>query len=131
METITTASLYPSLQLCAAELGKEIKRMAGIVQHLAQFAQKGEIDRYLADATVFMEMAGYVVIGWQWLKQAETAAKKLAEKDFTNNSEAFYQSKIHTMEFFFRYELPHAAACEKTLLQDGNLTGIRNMDMFA
>ena len=131
METIKKASTYTALQSYAAELGEEVKRMAGIIQHLSQFVQKGEIDRYLSDATVFMEMASYIVIGWQWLKQAETAAKKLAQKDFKINSESFYQSKIHTMEFFFRYELPHAAACEKTLLQTDTLTNIRNTDMFS
>ena len=131
METISKASTYPDLQSYAAELGGEVKRMAGIIQHLSQFVQKGEIDRYLSDATVFMEMASYIVIGWQWLKQAETAAKKLAQKDFKINSESFYQSKILTMEFFFRYELPHAAACEKTLLQTDTLTNIRNTDMFS
>jgi butyryl-CoA dehydrogenase len=89
------------------------------------------MDRYLADATVFMEMAGYTIIGWQWLKQAVVAAQKLASKDFNANTETFYQSKIHTMEFFFNYELPHAAACEKTLLHTAQLTNIKNHDMFA
>ena len=77
METIKKASTYTALQSYAAELGEEVKRMAGIIQHLSQFVQKGEIDRYLSDATVFMEMASYIVIGWQWLKQAETDRKSV------------------------------------------------------
>ena len=131
LKTITKASAHEQLQPYSAMLGEELKRMASVLQYLMQFAKKGELDRYLADASIFMEMAGHIVIGWQWLKQAETAAQKLVEKNFSANSEIFYQSKIHTMEFFFNYELPHAAACEKTLLQPGSLTNIKNHDMFA
>lgn len=130
MDTITEAGAHTRLQAYARILGQELTRMQTVLQHLGQFAKNGDIDRYLADATVFMEMAGHIVIGWQWLKQALAAARKLAENDFSANSEAFYESKIHTMAFFFRYELPHAEACEKTLMNGPMLTNIKNNDMF-
>jgi butyryl-CoA dehydrogenase len=130
-DTIAKATTHPALESYAQTLGMEWKRIDSVLQHLSQFAMRGEMDRYLSDATIFMEMAGYTVIGWQWLKQAVVAAQKLAGKDFNANTETFYQSKIHTMEFFFNYELPHAAACEKTLLHTAQLTNIKNHDMFA
>lgn len=131
IDTIAKASAYPEWQVYVRTLGQELKRMETVLEHLSQFAKKGETDRYLADATVFMEMAGYIVIGWQWLKQAVAATEKLAEKDFGSHTESFYQSKIHTMEFYFQYELPHAEACAKTLLATRVLTNIRDHDMFA
>lgn len=130
-DTITKASTHPALASYAKTLETELARMSSVLQHLGQFSKKGEIDRYLSDAGVFMEMAGYLVIGWQWLKQAVAAAEKLAEKDFSTHTDIFYQSKIHTMEFFFHYELPHAQACEKTLMNTRQLTHIKNHDMFA
>ena len=102
-----------------------------VVKHLEAFAKNGEVERYVADATVFMEMAGYIVIAWQWLKQAEIAAQKIASKDFSTQTATFYESKIYTMEFFFQYELPHSLACEKIILNDRQLTHIRNHAMFA
>ena len=130
-DTIMKAATHPGLQSYAQTLGIELKRIETVLRHLGQFAMKGEIDRYLSDATVFMEMAGHLVIGWQWLKQGLVSAEKIEAKDFSSNSEVFYQGKLHTMAFFFHYELPHAAACEKTLLNTVQLTNIRDHGMFA
>ena len=129
-ECIEKAASYSELKPYASTLTIETKRITSVLTHLSQFAAKGDMDKYLANASVFMEMAGYIVIGWQWLKQAEVAAKNLALGDFSVNNAVFYQSKIHTMEFFFQYELPHAAACETTLLQTKSLTNITNLDLF-
>ena len=131
IDTITKASAHAELQQYAGTLGQELKQMETVLLHLGQFALQGEVDRYLADATVFMEMAGYIVIGWQWLKQALAAAEKIAAKDFRSNTESFYQSKTHTMEFYFQYELPHTAACAKTLLANRPLTNLKDHEMFA
>lgn len=131
IDTITKASVHSELKAYAGTLGQELKQMETVLMHLSQFALKGEVDRYLADATVFMEMAGYIVIGWQWLKQALVAVEKLAVKDFHSNSESFCQSKVHTMEFYFQYELPHTAACAKTILASRQLTNIKDHTMFS
>lgn len=130
-QTIRSANAYPELQKHAETLVQELHRIESVLGHLTRFAQKGEIDLYLADATVFMEMASYVVIGWQWLKQATVAADRITKKDFSRNTEVFYESKIHTLHFFFRYEMPHAEACANTLLAHGGLTQVKNMDYFA
>jgi butyryl-CoA dehydrogenase len=129
--TINKALAIPDLNEYGQLLGAEMKRMQRVLQYLSAFAMKGEIDRYLSDASIFMEMAGYLVIGWQWLKQAVAASEKINEKNFSSNTETFYLSKIHTMQFFFQYELPHAAACETTLLAEKQLTNVQNHDMFA
>ncbi len=130
-DSIHKASVHQPLQPYAILLEAELNRMKTVLMHLMPLAQKGALDKFLADATVFMEMAGYLVIGWQWLKQSIVAADKLQNQDFRRNTKVFYESKIHTMEFFFRYELPHAAACETTLLQETLLTQIKDYDMFA
>lgn len=130
-DTITRASVYKELQSYSSLLNKELVRITAVVNHLQLFLKNGQAERYVADAAVFMEMAGYIVIAWQWLKQAEIAAQKLSVKDFSSQTAIFYESKIHTMAFFFHYELPHSAACEKTLLNDQQLTHIKNHEMFA
>jgi butyryl-CoA dehydrogenase len=104
--------------------------MGQVLENLARYLQKGEVERYLSDATVFMEMAGYIIIAWQWLKMATVSAEKISESDFNSNSQSFYQGKIHTMEFFFKYELPHAEACAKTLEDLHTLTNVKNQELF-
>jgi butyryl-CoA dehydrogenase len=111
-------------------LSNELKRMGQVLENLARYLQKGEVERYLSDATVFMEMAGYIIIAWQWLKMATVSAEKISESDFNSNSQSFYQGKIHTMEFFFKYELPHAEACAKTLEDLHTLTNVKNQELF-
>jgi butyryl-CoA dehydrogenase len=120
--TIRTAAAHPVLQAQAAILQAEMDRLGKTLRQLGKFAQSGDTGRFLADATVFMEMAGYVVIAWQWLKMAVAAQIALDAADFSTQSKSFYEGKIHTMQFFFRYELPHAAACAEVLLAPGELT---------
>ena len=120
-ETIALAAQHDTLRPYAHTLQAEIERIGTTLQHLGKYAQAGDMERYLADATVFMEMAGYVVIAWQWLKMATLAQQQLSALPAEASAKAgqtqdFYEEKIRTMKFFFRYELPHAAACAKTLV---------------
>ena len=130
-DTCEKASVNPILLPYALTLTTEWKRLENVLWHLSKYLLNGDTARYLANASVFMEMAGYIVIGWQWLKQADASADLLAKKDFSTFSEAFLEGKIHTMEFFFHYELPHAEACEKTLLETKPLTAVENTEIFA
>jgi butyryl-CoA dehydrogenase len=128
---IAQASTYDVLKPYATELTIELNRVSEVLKHLSQFAQQGDINRYLADATVFMEQLSYVVLGWQWLKQATVAHIAIQTGNFANQTAEFYEGKVHTMKFFFRYELPHAAACSKTLLDPEYLTNLKNKEVLA
>lgn len=119
------AGTYEPLKRYSKNLQREADRINEVVAHLGKFAAAGEIDRYLSDASVFMEQLSYVVIGWQWLKQATLAYTQLQSARFTDQSREFYEGKVHTMKFFFRYELPHAEACAKTLLDPEFLTNLK------
>ena len=119
--TIADAEKIDNLKVYAAKLQDELKRIDEVMIHLGKFATGGDVDRYLSDAAIFMEMLGCQVIAWQWLKQAVAADQKINRADFSSQTAEFYKSIIHTMRFFFRYELPHAAACSQTLLDPGYL----------
>jgi hypothetical protein len=67
-----------------------------------------DADLMLANASVYLEMLGHVVIAWIWLRQAVLAQRALAT---TQGADAdFYQGKLRACQYFFRYELPKAAA---------------------
>jgi butyryl-CoA dehydrogenase len=68
------------------------------------------------------------VIGWQWLKQAVAAVEKLQQGNGGELSAEYYEGIVHTMKFFFRYEMPHAAACAATLLDPQYLTSPKGVD---
>jgi butyryl-CoA dehydrogenase len=56
-----------------------------------------DVDGALANATVFLEALGHVVVAWIWLEQV------LAAEGKTGN---FYDGKRQAARYFFRYELP-------------------------
>lgn len=63
----------------------------------------------LANATIFLDAFGHVVIAWIWLWQALVASAALERAGAGERS--FYQGKLAACRYFFRYELPkiHAA----------------------
>ncbi|MDP1844815.1 MAG: acyl-CoA dehydrogenase, partial [Sediminibacterium sp.] len=125
-EALNVESIAPSAKL----IQDEIKGVQEVMNQLAGYAAAGDIEKYLADATVFLEMMSYIVIGWQWLKLALAAAKKLEQVGLSQSNIAFYQGKIHTLQFYCKYELPHTAACKATLLNKLELTRTNNFELF-
>jgi len=59
---------------------------------------------------------------------ASTKSFIIAKGDRTKE---FYEGNMHTMKFYFRYELPHAAACAKTLLDLEYLTNVQKKEIFS
>lgn len=105
-KTVAEASTYDELRPYAEMMTTEMARVQDVFAALVPFAMKGETERYLSDATLFLEFFGNVCIGWQWLKQATLAKQTLLTQDPQGEEEAFYEGKIHTMKYFFHYEIP-------------------------
>ncbi|MCU0358365.1 MAG: acyl-CoA dehydrogenase [Cyclobacteriaceae bacterium] len=129
MKTIQQASDDDVLNTYATQLYDEVQRIGKVLQHLQQFVP-GDVDRYLSDATVFMDMMGTTVVAWQWLKQAVAARASIQQGNFAQQTKNFYEGIIHTMKFFFRYELPHAEACSRTLMNPEYLTNLKDNKLF-
>ena len=76
---------------------------------------------FLADATLFLELTGIVAIAWQWLIQAMGAHTAL-EKGCKPKEERFYQGKLFTFRYFFRYELPKTLGLAQRLMDNDPIT---------
>ncbi|HEU0224900.1 MAG TPA: acyl-CoA dehydrogenase [Steroidobacteraceae bacterium] len=61
-------------------------------------------ERALANATLFLDAMGHVVVAWRWLVQAQAALRVLPGADAT--TQEFCRGKLAACRFFFRYELP-------------------------
>ena len=106
---ITAMSKY------GGQLDDVLFRLQNITMKLSTKAMNENKEVFLADATVYLELFGIVAIGWQWLLQANVAQKVLE----TDPNDKFYQSKIHTMRYYFEYELPKS---------EGLITKLNNSD---
>lgn len=119
--TIKSATTYDELKPYAKALGDKMALTQEVLGKLVPYAMKGQYDRFLADATIFMEFFGTIIIGWQWLKMAAQAKQTLV----TNQLEyeiSFYESKIHTMKFFYKYEMSKTTSLADILKDDVVLT---------
>ena len=128
--TIEDASTYDELKPYAAKLGEQLKLNQDVLQHLIPIAMKGDHERFLADATIFMDFFGTIVIAWQWLKIAANAKKALLVGDATNTPE-FYEGKIHTMKFFFKYELARTGGLADILRNEEVLTIVAEKELIS
>jgi alkylation response protein AidB-like acyl-CoA dehydrogenase len=121
MQTIALASTDDELKKYGAVLGDKLKLSQKVLAYLVPFAIKGNHERYLADANLFMEYMSIIVLGWLWLEMAVDAKKELVNED-KKYSETFYESKIHTMKFYFKYEVPKTNSLAESLMSSEELT---------
>ncbi|MEO0526465.1 MAG: acyl-CoA dehydrogenase [Bacteroidota bacterium] len=129
MHTITAASTHEELRPYAGKLGDKLKLTQQVLGFLMPYAQKGDYERYLSDANLFMEFLSHIVIGWLWLDMAIHAKTSLVNGDKTY-SETFYESKIHTMKFYYKYELPKTNGLAESLMDPEVLTVKTKKEVF-
>lgn len=120
LKTIQEASTFDELKPHAQALGAKLQLAQKVLGHLMPHAMKGNYERYLADASVFMEFMSLILMGWMWLDLGTHATRSLQEKG--DYSQEFYNSKIHTMKYFYTYELPKTSGLSEILLNTESLT---------
>ena len=129
MKTMEAASEFEELIPFASDLGTKLALTQEVIGHLIPFAEKGEYERYLADANVFMEFLSLVVMSWLWLDIAVQSKERIKTKNKSYSTD-FYESKIHTMKFYFNYELPKTIGLAQTLKSKESLTIKTDKDVF-
>lgn len=128
---VEEASNYEELKPYAEKLTKSLGYVQKALGYLLPMAMKGDYESFLADATEFMKMTSSVVIAYQWLKMA-THAKQALVTGATKYESKFYENKIHTMKFYYKYELPHARASLEVILNNEELTIVNeDREIFA
>jgi alkylation response protein AidB-like acyl-CoA dehydrogenase len=77
-------------------------------------AARKDRDVVSAAAHDFLMYSGYVTMAYMWLRQSAVAADKL--ENGGDESEAFYQTKLATAEFYYERLLPRAQAHATSML---------------
>jgi alkylation response protein AidB-like acyl-CoA dehydrogenase len=110
------------------DLAPQAKRLSQALLLLRQateakmaLAARGEVENFLSDATLYLELFGLVAVAWQWLKQGLSACRA-RQKAPSQSEQSFYQGKLDTMAYFFAYELPKAHGLAQRLGEDDGLT---------
>ena len=102
--TAKTTMLDDALAAEARALTDALGHVGRVTKLLASEMAAGRAERALANATLYLDTLGHVVIAWLWLKQAAIA--RPAMNDANDSDRDFYAGKITACRYFFRYELP-------------------------
>lgn len=120
LSDIAIAEEYDALKPYTNILKTEITHWQNLTQALLSKAEDPEV--FLADATLYLEMFGILNIAWQWLTMAAVAQNALENKNPQGDEKVFYESKLHTMRYFYHYEIPRLKALSTRLLDPSVLT---------
>jgi hypothetical protein len=107
----------------AADLAVKLRGAIGQLLHatgtLAGSALENP-EKAMANATVYLEAAGHIVLAWIWLEQFLAADGKTGD---------FYDGKRHATRYFFAWELPKTGP-QLTLLTNADDTTLTMKDAW-
>lgn len=129
-KTIRDSLKDPILQPYALRLQEGLKKLQDVTAFLVQIASKEGVERFLADATLYLELFGIITIGWQWLLQG-LAVQNAVQGNVIKGEIEFYQGKIYTLKYFFHYELPKIEGLTSRLLEADGLTIKMDASLFS
>ena len=94
-----------------AEEADELRRILAKLEDATRAANDcADPDRGLANATLYLDAFGTIVVAWLWLRQALVAHEALRDAGEDRAGADFYTGKIAACRYFFRYELPHVSS---------------------
>jgi alkylation response protein AidB-like acyl-CoA dehydrogenase len=100
---IEATSREETLRGFAAELGQAAEQLVATTRRIGE-AAANDVERGLANASVYLEAMGHLVVAWMWLRQAFAATRALVSA--RGEDADFYRGKLAACRYFFSWELP-------------------------
>jgi len=101
--TLAEAGAAPALAEFVTDFCAVRAALLDATAALGAVRDRGDVALALANAGLYLDAFGHVVVGWLWLKMAVVAAR--AAHGAQGLEADFYASKLHTCRYFYRYEL--------------------------
>ena len=124
-EIARTVARAGDLNAYAAQLEQAWGRVVEVTQALYG---AGDMNKTLANASVYLEAVGHVVIAWMWLEQAIVATAALADAT-VDDERNFYRGKLQACRYFYQWELPKVAP-QLALLAELDTTALDMLDSW-
>jgi alkylation response protein AidB-like acyl-CoA dehydrogenase len=112
--TIDAAKLEERTKSHAEQLENALKLMLETTEKLLKARAKNGAEIFLANSNTYLEMFGHLVIAWMWLKQTLVTTRAL-DKKLSKDELSFYNGKLQTCTYFYRFELPKVVIWSKLL----------------
>ena len=104
--TVAEAAAEPALAEFMTALEAARERVTRTTMALAAAGARGEADRMLANAWVYLELLGGLVIGWMWLRQLLCIARIASPSE---SDIGYFEGKRQAARYYYRWELPKLA----------------------
>jgi alkylation response protein AidB-like acyl-CoA dehydrogenase len=101
-DAVALGRLEPELSAETAALQEALDKLRATTQAVLS---SNDLALGLANATIYLDAFGHVLIGWTWLWQARVATRALRARA-DGEERLFYMGKLAACRYFFRYELP-------------------------
>ena len=118
-KTISQANKQDELKIYAKKLNEKIDLTQKVLNKLMPLALKGDYERFLADASIFMEFFSLIIVSWSWLDIGITAKNQLEKNHYDS---ALLKGKLEAMKYFFSYELPKTTGLAEVLMNLSDIT---------
>lgn len=102
--SIGEARQHQRLADSADRLERAVRAMAEATDAINAEKAGGDKEKALANATLYLDAFGQVVVGWLWLRQGIRALAGLSGNG--EQTADFYEGKLKACDYFARYELP-------------------------
>ena len=119
IKSISKANKDDDLKIYAGMLSEKLDLTQKVLKKLMPLALKGDYERFLADASVFMEFFSLIIISWSWLDIAIVAKNQLEKNNF---DQKLLKGKLEAMKYFFLYELPKTTGLAEVLMNLSDVT---------
>ena len=119
LKTISQANKQDELKIYAKKLNEKIDLTQKVLNKLMPLALKGDYERFLADASIFMEFFSLIIVSWSWLDIGITAKNQLQKNHYDS---VLLKGKLEAMKYFFSYELPKTTGLAEVLMNLSDIT---------
>jgi hypothetical protein len=119
LKCISKANNYNNLIEYSKKLNEKIGLAQKVLKTLMPLAIKGDYERFLADASIFMEFFSLIIVSWTWL---EIGIKSNEELEKNNYTKSFLKGKLEAMKYFFSYELPKTNGLAEIMMNMSDIT---------
>ena len=115
-EAIAAAAKLSSLSNLADGMQQGLDCLNRVTETLLPELGK-DVDLALANATVYLDMFGRVVVSWVWLRQALVASLALERSGLSAEDINFYRGKIQAARYYIQWELIQIEPQAKILME--------------
>lgn len=106
--TIEDAMSIENLRELATTLSELVGQAIETTQRVLERQRSGEVERALADATIYLDAMGTITVAWRWLERARVAEARLRESTVGDAERDFLRGKIFAAKHFFAHDIPRA-----------------------